>query len=96
MGNVRHEGLDAEWKPELYLPYAQQPYPNRVMTLVVRTVSEPTSLTVAVRNAVSKTDSGLPLYRIETPEQIVDASIGEGQSEWFVGSAISIHLSVGA
>ena len=77
VGNVRHEGLDAEWKPELYLPYAQLPYPNRVMTLVVRTVGDPMSLTAAVRNAVSETDSGLPLYRIETLEQVVDASVGE-------------------
>jgi putative ABC transport system permease protein len=47
------------------------------MTLIVRTAGEPTSLIAALRNAVSQTDSGLPLYRIQTLEQIVDASVGE-------------------
>jgi putative ABC transport system permease protein len=90
VGDVRHEGLDAEWKPELYLPYAQLPYPNRVMTLVVRTVGEPASLTAAVRSAVSNTDSGVPLYRIQTLEQIVEASVGEPRFRAILLAAFAI------
>ena len=90
VGDVRHEGLDAEWKPELYLPYAQLPYPNRVMTLVVRTIGEPMSLTAAVRKAVSSTDSGLPLYRIETLEHIVDASVGQPRLRAMLMAAFAI------
>jgi predicted permease len=90
VGDVRHEGLDAEWKPELYLPFAQLPYPNRVMTLVVRTVGEPASLTGAVRSAVSNTDWGLALYRIQTLEQIVDASVGEPRFRAMLLAAFAI------
>jgi putative ABC transport system permease protein len=90
VGDVRHEGLDAEWKPELYLPYAQLPYPNRVMTLVVRTIGEPMNLTAAVRKAVSSTDSGLPLYRIETLEHIVDASLGQPRLRAILLAAFAI------
>lgn len=27
VGNVRHNGLDRDFKPELYLPFTQVPYP---------------------------------------------------------------------
>ena len=42
VGDVRHQGLDAAAQPELYIPFAQTPYPNATMTLVVRTNSDPT------------------------------------------------------
>jgi predicted permease len=90
VGDVRHEGLAIEWKPELYLPFAQLPYPNRVMTLVVRTLGEPLGLAPAVRNVVSTTDPDLPLYRVETLEQIVDASVGEPRFRAMLLSALAV------
>ena len=34
VGDVRHAGLGVPSKPELYLPFAQLPYPSAAMTLV--------------------------------------------------------------
>jgi putative ABC transport system permease protein len=77
VGDVRHEGLQVEGKPELYLPFAQLPYPDRVMTLIVRTIGEPLNLASEVQHVLTTVDLGLPLYRVETMDRIVDASVGQ-------------------
>jgi len=73
VGDVKHFGLDAASKPELYLPYAQRPTPNQ--TLVVRAAVEPTALVAAVRNEVRALDKDLPLYGIRTMEEYLDESV---------------------
>src|SRR5207247_6472159 len=50
----------------------------------------PSSLTAAVRNAVSTTDPGLALYHIETLQQIVDASVGQPRFRAMLLAAFSI------
>jgi putative ABC transport system permease protein len=77
VGNVRHERLDVDAKPELYLPFAQVPYPNMTMTLAVCTVGEPLVLSTEVRGALEQLDPGLALTRVRTMEDIVYSSVGE-------------------
>jgi putative ABC transport system permease protein len=77
VADVRHTGLDVEAKPELYLPFAQTPYPNTAMTIVVRTADEPLTLTAAMRAALAEIDSAQALARVRTLDQVVSSSVGE-------------------
>jgi putative ABC transport system permease protein len=77
VGDVRHEGLSAQPEPEMYIPYGQIPNVEARPTIVLRTSIEPTSLTSALRKAVSEVDANVPLDRIETMKQVVSVSVGE-------------------
>jgi putative ABC transport system permease protein len=77
VGDVHHEGLDAESRPEMYMPYSQTPNVQAEATIVVRTKSEPKTVTTALRKAVSQIDANLPLDQVETMEQFVSASVGQ-------------------
>lgn len=74
-GSVKNFGLDLEPKPEFYLPLDQ--YPSNTVTLVVRTPSNPTDITSAVRNTVKVQDPNLPVYNVKTMEEVVAASVSQ-------------------
>ena len=57
-GDVRHQGLDRQPEPELYVALAQSP-PSQ-LNLVARTVSESTTLDASIRRTVSYLDSDPP------------------------------------
>ena len=60
VGNVKHLSLKNEDSPEMYLPRTQIPFD--IMSLVLRTrVSDPTSVTNAVRAELATLDSTIPL-----------------------------------
>ena len=77
VGDVHHEGLDAELRPEMYVPFAQSPNNEARTTVVIRTTVNPSAVTVALRKAVSTIDPAAPLDRVETMEQLVSASVGQ-------------------
>ena len=72
-GHVKKYGLDGRVKEQYYMPSTQMP--RRGMTLVLRTATDPSSMVPAVRGAVRDLDSGLPVFRVETMEQVVDATL---------------------
>jgi putative ABC transport system permease protein len=73
VGDVRHFGLDAEVRPEIYLPYAQQP--TSAMTMVVRAAVDPVGLTGAIKDEIKAIDKDLPVYSVATLESYVDRSV---------------------
>jgi putative ABC transport system permease protein len=75
VASVKNFSLEAEPKPEFYLPYDQ--YPPRAMTLVIRTGSDPTNIASSVRNEVRRLDKSLPIYSIKTMEQVVSESVAQ-------------------
>jgi predicted permease len=77
VGNVRHESLGTKPEPEMYIPYGQIANVESRPTIVLRASIEPTSLTGALRKAVSEVDASVPLDQIETMKQIVSVSVGE-------------------
>lgn len=77
VGDVRHEGLDGELKPEMYVPFAQAPQPETVSTIVVRTANNPASTAMTLRKAVSAIDGALPVDQVRTMEQLVSSSVGQ-------------------
>ena len=77
VGDVHHEGLDAELRPEMYVPFAQAPNNEARTTIVIRTVVDPSAVTAALRKAVSAIDAAVPLDQVQTMEQLVSASVGQ-------------------
>ncbi len=64
VGDVRQIGLDAEPRPELFVPYPQRP--SGEMTFVLRTTVEPHSLIPAAKKEIWRADPDLPVTDIKT------------------------------
>lgn len=77
-GNVRNNSLDTEGDLEVYIPYAQAPLPEMMLsesTLVLRTAGDPVALAGPLRRLVSSYDADLPVSDVQTLETIVDQSL---------------------
>jgi putative ABC transport system permease protein len=73
VGNVKHRGLDVDFEPEFYYPYAQMPI--RFSSIVVRSTGDPMSLAAAVRNAVLEIDKEQPITNLRTMETAIANSV---------------------
>jgi putative ABC transport system permease protein len=69
MGDHRQTSLDTEARFETLYPQAQ--FPSSAMTFVVRTESDPASLTTQVQQAIWKVGPELAIYEIDTMDEIV-------------------------
>jgi putative ABC transport system permease protein len=78
VGDVKHKGLDAETKPQMYFPHAQfprtAPFPINKMSLVIRTRGEPLALANAVRAEVKALDADVPISRVKSMEDVLATS----------------------
>ena len=77
--DVRQRGLDSPPRPEVFFPHAQFQHfsPDaqaRAMNVVIRTSSDPESLTAPVREAVRRLDGDVPAAQIRPMEAIVASS----------------------
>ncbi len=88
VGNVKHFGLDAEAKPEVYFPYQQ--YPRNFMTVVVRTSSDPVSMIPAIRSQVFATDKDQPVFDIMTMDQRLAKSVASSRFVMLLLGAFSV------
>jgi putative ABC transport system permease protein len=77
VGDVRHEALDDDAKPEMYVPFAQAPQPETISTVIVRTSIDAAAMTKTLRDAVSAVDGSVPLDLVRTMEQIVSLSVSQ-------------------
>ncbi len=75
VGDVRHAGLDAELKSEMFVPYTQDP--SNSMTLVVRTASEPTAFVAPLRAQLLALDKDQPIYNVRTMAEVVAESVSQ-------------------
>src|SRR6185503_6366634 len=60
VANVINNDLDNITEPDMYLPFAQDPW--RSMFLVIRTVADPNQIASAVRSEASAIDKSLPVF----------------------------------
>jgi putative ABC transport system permease protein len=90
VGDVRHEGLETELKPEMYVPFAQAPNIEATPTVVVRTTTEPAAMASALRDAVAATDAAVPVDRISTLDAFVSASVGQPRFRSWLLAALSL------
>jgi putative ABC transport system permease protein len=101
VGDVRHRGLDAEPRPEIYLPHAQFPAgtgtPLRTLRIVLRSEGDPEQLTAAMRAAVAELDPDLPVAEVQTMEEALGAWAAERRlTMMLVGGFALLALSLGS
>lgn len=79
VGDVKLNGLDVRQPVQTVYAALLQKSDNRLMTLVVRTETRPTSLTSALTGAVHQVDPDVPVARVQTMDDIVDQSLTQQQ-----------------
>jgi len=80
--DVRNYGLDADVKPEVYVPFLQNApgYLAGVasaMTIIVRSINDPSALTNALREQVQVLDKDQPISEIRTMEWYLSDSMAQ-------------------
>jgi putative ABC transport system permease protein len=94
--NVRAGAVDRAMLPQLYRPHLP-PRSNGTMTVIVRTSSAAETLAPAVRNAIRRMDSNLPVPAIQTLQQIVMSAVAERRFQMLLTSLFAvIALLLGA
>jgi putative ABC transport system permease protein len=73
VGDVKYAGLDRPTKPEMYAPFAQQPWP--FMRIALRTHGDPASFATAVRRELQAIDKNQPVDKMMTMSSVVNSSI---------------------
>jgi putative ABC transport system permease protein len=76
--DVRHEGLDVEPSPTVFVPYPQDPF--SLMTLVVRSRLDPNSLRAAIQEQVVVLDKGMAIYNSAALEERLKNSLAPRRS----------------
>jgi putative ABC transport system permease protein len=73
IGDTKQRGLAADTMPEATASALQ--WPRFQMTLTLRTSLDPLSLVSAVRTQVQELDKNLPLYGVQTMDEVLSAEI---------------------
>ncbi len=92
VGDVKHRGLDAAPRPEMFVPQTQI-YAHNGMNLVVRTQGDPLSYVDAVKRRVYAIDADQPVAEIATMGQLLDDSVARKRFNMLLlGSLAAIGL----
>lgn len=73
VGRIKQDALDSDSRIALYMPHSQ--YISRLFNVVLRTSTDPASLTSAVAHELHEVDRDLPMYGVVTMEQRVAGSL---------------------
>jgi putative ABC transport system permease protein len=73
VGDVRRDGLGAESRPEMYVPFAQDPW--WAAYAVVRTAGDPARLAGTLRSEVRALDPTLPVESVQPMTDMVSDSV---------------------
>lgn len=93
--DVRHFGLDAEARPEMYVPYRQSPALS--YTLVIRASGAQQALLESARREVASLDKDLPLYQVAAMQDLLGRSVSSRRFAMLIFSAfagIALALSM--
>ncbi|HLN58437.1 MAG TPA: ABC transporter permease [Thermoanaerobaculia bacterium] len=75
VADVRRDGLGVVSRPEMYVPFAQEPW--WAAYVVIRTSGDPMRLAAVVRNEVGALDPTLPIESVQPMAQIVSESVAQ-------------------
>jgi putative ABC transport system permease protein len=73
VGDVRHQGLERDVVPQIYVPYMQSELWSAA--IVIRTTSDPLRMAAAVRNQALAVDTGAAVYDLQTMERRLATSM---------------------
>ena len=94
VGDVKHLRLNEDAKPEMYVPYSQNPWSS--MTFVIRTAVPPTELVSTMRQRIWTVNKNQPVDKILTMDQILYESVAQPRLSAFllgVFAALAFLLS---
>ncbi len=93
--DVRPGAADREAPPIIYRPHDQ--WASGPATLVVRTTQDPSAVAPAVRAAIRKMDSALPIPAVRTMREIVSAAVAQRRFQMMLTSLFAfVALLLGA
>ena len=75
VGHTAHEGLDADPRIQLYLPYRQATFP--FMAVAARTTGSPDRYVNLVRQAVRSVDPDQPISAVSNMDELLSRSVGQ-------------------
>jgi putative ABC transport system permease protein len=78
VGHVKHYALDVQGREQAYFPAAQADF-TRNMSVVVRTANDPAALSSAMRSQIAALDPELPVYNVDTMDQLLTQSLTSRQ-----------------
>jgi putative ABC transport system permease protein len=95
VGDVRHQGLERDVTPQIYLPYMQSELWSAV--IVIRTKSDPLRLAAAVRNQALAVDTGAAVYDVQTMERRLATSMSSRRFNlWLLSIFALLALTLAA
>jgi putative ABC transport system permease protein len=96
VGDVHQDTITAPVRPEIYFPYAQNPFAwARGTTLVVRGQVQQPGFLAGVRRAVWSIDPELPLTRVRTASQLLDDLVArERFTTWLLAAFAAAALAL--
>jgi putative ABC transport system permease protein len=71
--NIKHDGLDVDGVPHLYVPLNQ--FLGRSLSLALRTSLPTSALEAQIRGAIQSIDPGLPVFNVTSMDKVLDASL---------------------
>src|SRR5438477_6860037 len=71
--NIKHDGLDIDGGPHLYVPLNQ--FVGRTLSLALRTSLPASTLEAQLRGAIQSVDPGLPVFNVTSMDEVLDASL---------------------
>src|SRR5499433_941219 len=71
--NIKHDGLDVDGVPHLYVPLNQ--FVGRSLSLALRTSLPASTLEAQIRGAIQSVDPGLPVFNITSMDEVLEASL---------------------
>ena len=89
VGDVRQSSRGSPPQPTLYMPMEQHPYHSNEMQVIVRTGSDPSGMTAAVRQAAYGLNPEMAV-RFTTMEQMVSDSIAAPRFRTFLAGAFAL------
>jgi len=91
VGQVRHEGLESDPRPELFLPHNQ--VPTGGMTFVARTSGDPRPYLEDISEAVWAAAPSQAIYRAATLRELLSKSVAERRFNlWLLGTFAAMAL----
>jgi len=73
VGRVRHQGLDSDARPEVFMPFTQVPFPS--LTFVVQTSADPAAVIAPLKMRIWDIDPTLVVYDSATLDSLVTQSL---------------------
>jgi len=93
--NIKHDGLDMDGVPHVYVPLNQSL--GRTLSVVLRTSLPATVLEPQIRSEIQKIDPGLPVFDISSMNEVLDRSLASRRfSADLVGGFAGLALLLAA